>query len=99
MPDKKRFRPEDINNKEYMLEVKRTILNNLDKGRLYKVHVLSFHTKFSKELKFGYSRTDPYFDAWMCVLGKQRPEFDVREFRNHHPSVMKKIIEENEKSR
>lgn len=93
MPNQKRFKREDTNTKNYFTEVKRVLLNNLDEIRLCKLHVLSFHTKYRKELRGNYIRADPVFDAWMCVLGKNRPQFDVVEFKRTNPSVLKKIEE------
>ena len=65
----------------------------MDKGRLEKLHVLCFHNRYRKELKFGYARADPNFDAWMCVLGKQREQFNAKTLEKKHPSVLKKIEE------
>ena len=65
----------------------------MDKSRLHKLHVLSFDTKYRKEIKNGYTRAGPYFDAWMCVLGKQRKQFNVKKLKKHHHSVVAKINE------
>ena len=76
LPDQKKFRKADINSKEYMQEVYRVIINNMDaKGKLQKINRVAFETKYHKEMKGNYIRPDPYFDAWMSVLGKQRKVF------------------------
>ena len=93
MPEKKRFKKEDINSKDYFTEVKRIILNNLDMTGLSPIHVLSFDAKYRKEMKGEYLSPNPAFDAWMCVIGKSRPQFDVLEFKKKNPSVTDQISE------
>ena len=93
MPNQKRFKREDTNTKNYFTEVKRVLLNNLDEIRLSKLHVLSFQSKYRRELRGNYVKADPVSDAWMCVLGKKRPQFDVVEFKRMNPSVLTKIEE------
>ena len=92
MPERKQFKKEDINSREYFTEVKRVILNNLDKTGLSPIHVLSFNAKYRKEMKGEYLSPNPSFDAWMCVIGKCRPQFDVLEFKKQNPSVIEKIL-------
>ena len=93
MPDRKKFKIEDINSKEYFLEVKRIILNDLDTPGLIPIHVLIFDNKYRKEMKGGYISPNPKFDAWMCVIGKSLPQFNVLNFKKENPSIMSKIEE------
>ena len=52
LPPVKRFKCEDINNKEYFKEVKRIIFINMDLcGSLSKLSFLNFQTKYRNELK------------------------------------------------
>ena len=68
-----------MQSKEYFKEVKRIIFNDMDSyGSLSQLSVLNFHNKYRKELKRNYNRADPLFDAWMSIMGKQRPQFDVQ---------------------
>ena len=88
----KQFKSEDINSKEYFKEVKRIIFNNMDLcGSLSRLSVLSFNTKYRKELKRNYDRVDPLFYVWLTITGKQRPEFDVQMFKQSNPSLLEKV--------
>ena len=89
----KRFKCEDINNKEYFKQVKRIIFNNMDLcGFLSKMSILNFHTKYRKELKRNCDQANPLFDAWLTITGKQRPKFHVQMFKQTNPSDTEKVM-------
>ena len=92
-PEKKRWKPNDFHEKEYFKEVYRVIVNNMDYGtRLEKLCSLSFVRKYRLELKYkNYSKPDAYFDAWMCVMGRKRKEFNPRQLIIYYPGVKDRI--------
>ena len=93
MPDKKRFKPNDFDTKQYHKEVYRIIVTNMEvEDRLDYLYAMSFDRKYSKALKFGnYTKPDPVFDAWMCVYGKSRDQFDPKLLIKYYPNVTDKI--------
>ena len=93
-PEKKKFKPNDFDEKCYYKEVYRVIVNEMDKrGRLHRLDTLNFLRKYEKELKSkSYAKPDPHFDAWMCVLGRKRKEFNPRQLVKYYPGV-KKLVE------
>ena len=100
LPLRKRFKYKNINTKSYYQEVKRVNFNNTNAsyGGLQNVHVFSFHKKYSTELKTKYDKSEPYFDEWMTVLGKQGPELDASLFQQNNPRVISNVKEITEES-
>lgn len=92
-PEKKRWKPNDFHEKQYYKEVYRVIVNQMDVGsRLHKLHSLNFVRKYDKELKNkNYVKPDAFFDAWMCVMGKRRKEFNPRQLIIYYPGVVDRI--------
>ena len=55
---------------------------------------MSFDMKYQKQLKLNnYTKPDPIFDAWMCVLGKKRDQVEPKRMVKHYPGVTQNIKE------
>ena len=92
-PEKKKFKPNDFDEKCYYKEVYKIIVNEMDKREhLHKLDTLNFLRKYRKELKSKqYTKPDPFFDAWQCVFGRRRKEFNPRQLVKYYPGVKKHI--------
>ena len=78
--------------RDYFQEVKRVIFIDISAlhGCLPNIHDLSIYSKNNKGLK---TKFDSHFDAWIIVLGKQRPEVHTSLFKQNNPAAILKFKE------
>lgn len=90
----RKYENKDINSKDYMREVRRTINNDMDsKSTLGAVYWTSFRSIYERKGGRKYLKADPFYDAWMCVRGETRDVFNCHMFYNLYPSVKHLIVD------
>ena len=88
----RRFTRQDINTKRYYQEVKNLIVHDMGiSEELSPIHYSRFLLRFDAKKGTDYKLADPSFDAWMCVLGRERDVFDCKSFIRHYRAIVPRI--------